>query len=140
MILKFENFDKPFHLKISNLQGQIIYSNIAKKSNISLYGILDSGVYFLQINNSQPKKLLKIIMKLILLYLFLIVSSNLLAQSYSGPESVDYDSNGKRYLVSNSSQGQILSYDAINDELDILLQVLAQVLTDLRWWVVLPVW
>tara|TARA_B100000886_G_scaffold329009_1_gene277954 strand:+ start:1798 stop:3348 length:1551 start_codon:yes stop_codon:yes gene_type:complete len=56
--LKFENFDKPFHLKISNLQGQIIYSNIAKKSNISLYGILDSGVYFLQINNSQPKKLL----------------------------------------------------------------------------------
>ena len=56
--LKFENFDKPFHLKISNLQGQIIYSSIAKKSNISLYRILDSGVYFLQINNSQPKKLL----------------------------------------------------------------------------------
>ena len=43
----------------------------------------------------------------------------LFAQSYNGPESVDYDSYGQRYLVSNSSQGQILSYDAINDELDI---------------------
>ena len=47
--------------------------------------------------------------------------SNLFAQSFNGPESVDYDSYGKRYLVSNSSQGQILSYDAINDELDVLL-------------------
>ena len=58
-------------------------------------------------------------MKQILSYLFLIISLNLLAQSYSGPESIDYDSDGKRYFVSNSSQGQILSYDAINDELDI---------------------
>ena len=56
--LKFENFDKPFHLKISNLQGQIIYSDIIKKSNIPLSRILDSGVYFLQTNNSQPNKLL----------------------------------------------------------------------------------
>ena len=45
--------------------------------------------------------------------------SSLFAQSFNGPESVDYDSYGKRYLVSNSSQGQILSYDAINDELDV---------------------
>ena len=44
---------------------------------------------------------------------------SLFAQSYNGPESVDYDSYGQRYLVSNSSQGQILSYDAINDELDV---------------------
>ena len=29
--LNFENFDKPFHLNISNLQGQIIYSNEVKK-------------------------------------------------------------------------------------------------------------
>ena len=58
-------------------------------------------------------------MKQILSYFFLIISLNLLAQSYSGPESIDYDSDGKRYFVSNSSQGQILSYDAINDELDV---------------------
>tara|TARA_B100000886_G_scaffold269031_1_gene193123 strand:- start:742 stop:1878 length:1137 start_codon:yes stop_codon:yes gene_type:complete len=45
--------------------------------------------------------------------------SSLFAQSYNGPESVDYDIYGKRYLVSNSNLGQILSYDAINNELDI---------------------
>ena len=56
--LKFENFDKPFHLKISNLQGQIIYSEMVRKSNIPLSRILDSGIYFLQTNNSQPNKLL----------------------------------------------------------------------------------
>ena len=58
-------------------------------------------------------------MKHIFTFALLLGFSNLLAQSYNGPESVDYDSYGQRYLVSNSNQGQILSYDAINDELDI---------------------
>ena len=58
-------------------------------------------------------------MKHLFTFAFSIVASTVFSQSYSGPESVDYDSDGQRYLVSNSSQGQILSYDAINDELDI---------------------
>ena len=53
---------------------------------------------------------------ILLIILFPFISY---AQSYNGPEGVDYDSYGQRYLVSNSNQGQILSYDAINDELDI---------------------
>ena len=58
-------------------------------------------------------------MRQLFTFSLLLGFSNLFAQSFNGPESVDYDSYGKRYLVSNSSQGQILSYDAINDELDV---------------------
>lgn len=58
-------------------------------------------------------------MKQLFTFALLLGFSSLFAQSYNGPESVDYDSYGQRYLVSNSSQGQILSYDAINDELDV---------------------
>ena len=58
-------------------------------------------------------------MKCVFTFTFLLGFSSLFSQSYNGPESVDYDSYGQRYLVSNSSQGQILSYDVINDELDI---------------------
>ena len=58
-------------------------------------------------------------MKALYTLLILLIPFVGVTQSYNGPESVDYDSYGQRYLVSNSSQGQILSYDAINDELDI---------------------
>ena len=57
-------------------------------------------------------------MRQLFTFFLLLGFSNLFAQSFNGPESVDYDSYGKRYLVSNSSKGQILSYDAINDELN----------------------
>tara|TARA_B100000963_G_scaffold271181_1_gene239359 strand:- start:581 stop:1702 length:1122 start_codon:yes stop_codon:yes gene_type:complete len=58
-------------------------------------------------------------LKYLFIFYLLLGFTSLYAQSYDNPESVDYDSDSQRYFVSNSSQGQILSYDALNDELEI---------------------
>ena len=50
-------------------------------------------------------------MRLFFTFSFAICSIVLLAQSYNGPESVDYDSASNRYFISNSSNGQILEMD-----------------------------
>jgi sugar lactone lactonase YvrE len=42
----------------------------------------------------------------------LTLISNLSAQSLSGPESLEFDSTGNRYLISNKTAGQILARDA----------------------------
>ena len=60
-------------------------------------------------------------MKNTLLIALILASSIVFGQSYNGPESVDYDPESKLYLVSNSSAGSILSYDAVNDVLDIFV-------------------
>ena len=43
--------------------------------------------------------------------IMLIIASVATAQTYNGPESVEYDPIGNRYLISNTSSGQILSRD-----------------------------
>jgi hypothetical protein len=49
-------------------------------------------------------------MKNILLIAFMLLSSIVLnAQSLSGPESIEYDAANNRYLISNTSSGQILA-------------------------------
>ena len=44
--------------------------------------------------------------------LFLCLAIDLFAQTYSGPESVVYDSAGSRYFISNNGANQILARDA----------------------------
>ena len=50
-------------------------------------------------------------MRLFLTFTFTLSFIVLFAQSYNGPESVDYDSTSNRYFISNSSNGQILEMD-----------------------------
>ncbi|MBL6873717.1 MAG: hypothetical protein ISR00_07240, partial [Flavobacteriales bacterium] len=57
-------------------------------------------------------------MKYLTLVSVLLISLSAFGQQYNGPESVDYDSEGDRYLISNSSDGKILSYDLENDVLE----------------------
>ncbi|MDB0006631.1 T9SS type A sorting domain-containing protein [Flavobacteriales bacterium] len=57
-------------------------------------------------------------MKYLTLLSLLFLSLSSFGQQYSNPESVDYDSNGEHYLISNSNEGKILSYDLENDVLE----------------------
>jgi len=51
-------------------------------------------------------------MKSTLLILFLFATAAIQAQTYSGPESVVYDSANNRYFISNNGANQILARDA----------------------------
>ncbi len=51
-------------------------------------------------------------MKTKLLFLFFLISTASIAQSYNGPESVVYDSVNKRYFISNNGANQILARDS----------------------------
>ena len=57
-VLYFQNYDKPFHLNISNLQGQIVYSNKVQGRSLLIQGLLESGIYFLRPNNGNNTKLI----------------------------------------------------------------------------------
>ena len=57
-VLYFQNYDKPFHLNISNLQGQIVYSNKVQERSLLIQGLLESGIYFLRPNNGNNTKLI----------------------------------------------------------------------------------
>ena len=57
-VLNFQNYDKPFHLNISNLQGQIVYSNKVQERSLLIQGLLESGIYFLRRNNGNNTKLI----------------------------------------------------------------------------------
>jgi glucose/arabinose dehydrogenase len=57
-VLNFSNYDDPFHLNISNLQGQIVYSNKMQERRLLIQGLLESGVYFLRYNNGKNNKLI----------------------------------------------------------------------------------
>ena len=46
------------------------------------------------------------------LIILLVISFAASAQTYNGPESVEYDPTGNRYFISNSNNGQILARDA----------------------------
>ena len=48
-------------------------------------------------------------MKIILTLIILFISQIYNAQTYNGPESVDYDAIRGRYMIANSSNGRILS-------------------------------
>jgi aldose sugar dehydrogenase len=56
--LTFTNYEYPFHLNISNLQGQIVYSNKMQERRLLIQGLLESGIYFLRTNSSNNKKLI----------------------------------------------------------------------------------
>ena len=51
-------------------------------------------------------------MKSILVFVLLLSSVFVNAQSYSGPESVEYDYAGRRWLIANTSSHQVLSRDS----------------------------
>ena len=57
-VLNFQNYDNPFHLNISSLQGQIIYSNKVQQRNLMIHGLLESGIYFISVNNDNNTKLI----------------------------------------------------------------------------------
>ena len=57
-VLNFQNYEKPFQLNISNLQGQIIYSGQVQERNLLIQGLLESGIYFLRRNNGNITKLI----------------------------------------------------------------------------------
>ena len=57
-VLYFQNYDKPFQLNISNLQGQIVYSNKVQERSLLIKGLLDSGIYLLKTNNGKNTKLM----------------------------------------------------------------------------------
>ena len=57
-VLHFQNYDKPFQLNISNLQGQIVYSNKVQERSLLIQGLLDSGIYLLKTNNGKNTKLM----------------------------------------------------------------------------------
>ena len=57
-VLYFQNHDNPFHLNISNLQGQIVYSNKEQEKSLLIQGLLESGIYFLRPNNGNNTKLI----------------------------------------------------------------------------------
>ena len=48
-------------------------------------------------------------MKNIYLLLFTLLSYSIFAQSYSGPESVEYDYINNRWLIANTSSHQVLA-------------------------------
>jgi hypothetical protein len=48
-------------------------------------------------------------MKLTLTFVILFIYQLLIAQTYNGPESVDYDAFHNKYMISNSANGRILS-------------------------------
>ena len=49
-------------------------------------------------------------MKKICIILFLVAAINAVnAQTYNGPESIEYDAAGDRYFIANSNNGQILA-------------------------------
>ncbi len=50
-------------------------------------------------------------MKQAVFFLFFIVATGSIAQTYNGPESVVYDTTGKRYFISNNGANQILARD-----------------------------
>ncbi len=50
--------------------------------------------------------------KIVFSFLFVLFSALANAQSYNGPESIEYDTANNRYLVGNSSNGQIIARDA----------------------------
>ena len=50
--------------------------------------------------------------KIYSIILLLAVSLSVTAQTYSGPESVEFDPAGNRYFISNTTSGQILARDA----------------------------
>ena len=56
--LYFQNYDKPFHLNISNLQGQIVYSDKVQERSLLIQGLLESGIYLLRPNNGNYTKLI----------------------------------------------------------------------------------
>jgi len=60
-------------------------------------------------------------MKSLFISSLLLISLSVFGQVYNAPESVDYDSNGGRYLISNSSSGQILSYILEEDALSVFV-------------------
>ena len=51
-------------------------------------------------------------MKKFLLISCCLLNTQLWAQSYNGPESVDYDAASNRYFISNTGTGQILVREA----------------------------
>ena len=51
-------------------------------------------------------------MKKTLIFLFLLFAAFANAQTYSGPESVEYDYAGRRWLITNTSSHQVLSRDS----------------------------
>ncbi len=57
-VLYFQNQEKPFHLNISNLQGQIVYSNKLQQRSLSIQGLLESGIYFVRNNRGKITKLI----------------------------------------------------------------------------------
>ena len=59
--------------------------------------------------------------KIIFNFILSLISVSAFAQSYNGPESVEYDPTGNRYFIANSSNGQILSR-AANGTLSIFAQ------------------
>lgn len=50
--------------------------------------------------------------KFIATIVFSVIATVTVAQTYNGPESVEFDPTGNRYFVSNNSSGQILARDA----------------------------
>ncbi len=60
-------------------------------------------------------------MKYYFLFSFLFTSLSVIGQQYNSPESVDYESEGDRYLISNSSEGKILSYALDDDNLEVFV-------------------
>ena len=46
------------------------------------------------------------------LFLFLLTGFKIFAQSYSGPESVEYDYANSRWLISNTQSNQVLARDS----------------------------
>jgi hypothetical protein len=57
-VLYFQNYENTFHLNISNLQGQIVYSNKVQERSLLIQGLLESGIYFLRSNNGNNTKLI----------------------------------------------------------------------------------
>ena len=51
-------------------------------------------------------------MKYLILCISFIFSTQLLAQNYNGPESVDYHPVSDTYFISNSAAGQILTLNS----------------------------
>lgn len=50
-------------------------------------------------------------MRIINLFAFFTVSITVNAQSYNGPESIEYDPTGDRYFIANSNNGEIIARD-----------------------------
>ncbi len=66
---------------------------------------LFQSIFYLRRSISQS-------MKKTLIFLFLLFAAFANAQTYSGPESVEYDYAGRRWLIANTSSHQVLSRDS----------------------------